>query len=124
MRRLGDKNKMNVADVLNRWRDPANPWRKEPFFVEKLPTVFKVRGDGVCAPMDCILGDADTVCIGVGEVGGGGCVCRRKVEEVRARGQCDLMTILAVVTFSKSNFLKIVEPVSFTSIESMSLLDL
>jgi len=63
---------------------------------------------------------ADTVCIGVGEASRGGCVYRREVEEVRARGKCDLMTMLAVVTSSKYSFPNMLGPVFCTSIDSMS----
>jgi hypothetical protein len=35
------------ANVVDRWRAPDNAWKKEPFLIEKLPTVVKVTAGGV-----------------------------------------------------------------------------
>lgn len=45
---FGCKNLGRLVLILGyRWRKSENVWRKEPFFVEALPTLIKVRADGV-----------------------------------------------------------------------------
>jgi hypothetical protein len=34
-------------DEMNRWKSPDNVWKQEPFLVTALPTIIKVKADGV-----------------------------------------------------------------------------